>query len=198
MIRAVLFDFYSVWTPDKLSYYLAYAELMSPAIYKELHDAVEKYYQGDMSLEDMSGTIRYKLGAKDIDNNSFKLSVNSISPNITNFMKDLHGHFVKVGVLANLGQQEYAVLKQFNEINQIIETVASPYSLNLKKPLLDPEVFNKTFEAIGETADSCLYVSGNPYHLAYARVLGLQTLQFEGFDQLKANLDQMLSKDVPV
>ena len=197
MIRAVFFDFYSVWTPDKFSYYLAYAELMDPSIYKELCDATEKYYQGDMSLEDLSGTIRYKLGASDVDNDSFKVSANTISPDITNFMKELHTHFVKVGVLANLGHQEYDTLKQFNDANQIIEIVASPSSLGIKKPLLSQEVFSRAFESIGETADSCLYVSGNPYHLAFASVMGAHTLQFEGLGQLKTSIDQILSQDTP-
>jgi FMN phosphatase YigB (HAD superfamily) len=195
MIRAIFFDFYSVWTPDKLSYYLYYSQLMSPTIHKEIHDAIANYYQGNLSLDDMTGTIRYKLGANDISADSFKLSANSISPEIAKFMQGLHGHFIKVGVLANLGPQEYEVLKQFNDTNLIIEAIISPYSLNLKKPLLDQEVFTKAFEAVGETADSCLIISGNPYYLAYAELIGAQTLFFEGLEQLESSLDQLLAKD---
>jgi hypothetical protein len=196
MIRAVFFDFYSVWTPDKFGYYLAYAELMGPAMFKEIYDAIQKYYSGDMTLDDLTGTIRYKLGSKDIDQSTFKLNSNSISPEIANFMMTLHGHFVKVGVLANLGQQEYDLLKDFNDKNPIIEIVASPLSLSLKMPLLTQEVFSKAFESIGETADTCLYISGNPYHLAFAKVIGLQILHFEGLQHLEANLEQILSQDI--
>jgi FMN phosphatase YigB (HAD superfamily) len=197
MIRAVFFDFYSVWTPDKLAYYLAYAQLMGPNIYKELFDDTEKYYQGDMSLDDLTGTFRYKLGARDISSEAFKLDANSVGPAIGNFLRALHGHFVKVGVLANLGPQEYDVLKQFNDTDQSIETVVSPYVLKLKKPLLDQEVFAKAFEAMGEPAENCLMVSGNPYYLAFARLMGTQTLQFDGFNSLEANINQMLSQDLP-
>jgi FMN phosphatase YigB (HAD superfamily) len=197
MIRAVFFDFYSVWTPDRLSYYLACAQLIGPDIYKELTDVTEKYNQGDMSIDDLTSTFRYKLGAKDIGPDSFRLNAGSISPSITDFMRSLHGHFVKVGVLANLGQQEYAILKQFNDANQSIETVASPYSLNLKKPLLDQEVFNKAFTAIGEPAESCLVISGNPAYLAFAKLMGAQTIQFEGLAALQTVLDKLLALDMP-
>lgn len=197
MIRAIYFDFYSVWAPDKLSYYLAYAELMGPDVHKQLYDAVQKYYQGDLSIDDLAGTFRYKLGSIDIDKNVFTIKPNSISPDLTTFLQSLHGHFVKVGVLANLGPQEYEVLKQFNDKNAIIETIASPYSLSIKQPLLTKEVFNKAFEAIGETADTCLFVSGNPYNLAFASALGAQTLLFEGLPSLEATLNSMLSQDMP-
>jgi FMN phosphatase YigB (HAD superfamily) len=197
MIRAIFFDFYSVWTPDKIGYYLAYAELISPSVYKELFDASEKYYQGDLSLDDLTGTFRYKLGATDIDQTSFKLNAKAISPEIANFMKSLHGHFVKVGVLANLGPQEYEVLKQFNDANEIIEAVISPYSLDLKLPLLDMEVFSRATSAIGEDAASSLYISGNPYHLAFAKAMSMQTLQYEGLKQLESTMDQLLVQDTP-
>ncbi|HET8991983.1 MAG TPA: hypothetical protein VFN31_03050 [Candidatus Saccharimonadales bacterium] len=195
MIRAVFFDFYSVWTPDKIAYYVARAELQGPALYKELYDASEQYYQGNMSLDDFTGTLRYKLGATDIEQNTFKVGSSSISPEITKFMQGLHGHFVKVGILGNLGPLEYEVLKDFNDKNMIIEVIASPYSLGLKMPLLSKEIFDKTLEAIGETADSCLYVSGNPYNLSFARVLGLATKQFVGLEELITELDSLFNQN---
>jgi FMN phosphatase YigB (HAD superfamily) len=197
MIRAVFFDFYSVWTPDKIGYYLAYAQIMSPTIYKELCDATEKYYQGDMSIDNLTNMFRVKLGANDIGSETFKISAASISPAIADFMRSLHGHSVKVGVFGNLGHQEYEALKTFNEASQAMEIVASPYSLSLKKPLLDEEVFNKTFATIKEPAEYCLIISGNPYYLAFARALGVQTLQFDGLKTLENTLNQLLLQDLP-
>ncbi len=197
MIRAVFFDFYSVWTPDKLAYYLAYAELINPVVYKEIYDCIQKYYLGQMKLDDLTGTIRYKLEARDVAPETFKLSPNAISAEIVKFMQDLHGHFVKIGILGNLGPQEYDVLKNFNDKNKIIDIIASPYSLKIQQTLLEREVFNKALQSIGETAESCLYVSGNPYHLAFAKAMGLQVLHFEGLGVLESNLNKMIAEEIP-
>ena len=112
-------------------------------------------------------------------------------------MQDLHGHFVKIGILGNLGPQEYDVLKNFNDKIKIIDIIASPFSLKMQQPLLEKEVFSKALQSIGETADSCLYVSGNNYHLAFAKAMGLQVLQFEGLGVLESSLNNMIAEEIP-
>jgi FMN phosphatase YigB (HAD superfamily) len=193
MIRAVYFDFYGVWTPDRLSYYLANAQIISPEAFKDMYDQVQLYYQGIVSVEQIAEYIRGKLGHPDINVNQFQLSESSISPEIVNFLRELHSHFLKVGILANLGKQEVDLLKQFNQHNQMFEAIVSPLTLNLKLPLLNREVFAKAIEGIGEQTSDCLYVSGNPYHLQFASSLGIPNLQFEGLPKLRDDLNRLIT-----
>lgn len=197
MIRAIFFDFYSVWTPDKFSYYLANAQLNSPEVYKKLYDIIEKYYHGEVDINYVADAIRVNLGHQDVTAEIFKLSETSISPEITNFIRELHAHFIKIGILANLGHQEYELLNNFNEHNQLFETIASPLTLGIKSSLLNPEVFVKALQAIGEPPDSCLIISGNPYILAFAYSLGIATLQFEGLAKLETSLQHIMTSDIP-
>src|SRR5579875_3111608 len=143
MIRAVFFDFYSVWTPDRFSYYLANAQILSPEVYKELYDQIELYYHGVLSVEQIAHVIATKLGHPDVTVNQFALSESSISPEIVNFIRELHGHFLKIGILANLGNQEYNLLKQFNDHNQMFEAIACPLTISKELPLLSREVFTQ-------------------------------------------------------
>jgi FMN phosphatase YigB (HAD superfamily) len=195
MIRAIFFDFYSVWTPDRFSYYLANAQLISPEAHKEMYDQIELYYHGTLSVEQIAQVIASKLGHPDVSVSQFSLSEGSISPDIVNFIRDLHAHFLKIGILANLGGQEYNLLKEFNEHNQMFEAIACPLTINPKLPLLSREVFSKAIEGIGEEVGDCLYISGNPYNLQFANLYGLSTLQFEGLSQLKAALNQVLANN---
>src|SRR5206468_7546924 len=195
MIRAVFFDFYSVWAPDKLAYYLAYAQLYNPDAYKELYDLVEKYYRGETDINNLADTFRYRLGHTDITASVFQMNENNISPQIIEFVRSLHGHFLKVGILANLGRQEFELLNGFNERNQLFETIASPMSLNIKSPLLNRDVFVAALNGIGEPPESTLIISGNPYYLAFAANLGVNTLMYDGLVNLQTSLPPLLSAD---
>jgi len=197
MIRAVLFDFYSVWTPDKISYYLAVSQLVGPEIYKEMSDLVDQYYHGQVDIDQISDSFRVKLGHPDISVNQFKLSEKNISPQIVEFMRNLHEHFLKIGILANLGNQEYGLLHDFNEHNQLFEVIASPLSFKVSRPLLSKEVFAQALQTIGEPLDNCIYVSGNKDYLSFAELLGMKTIQFEGYKTLKTYIDNMVEQDMP-
>lgn len=197
MVRAVFFDFYSVWTPDKFGYYLALAQQTSPELGKQMYDMLERYYHGQVDIEYVSDTFRVRLGHPDLGLSQFKLDESNIAPDIVNFMRDLHGHFLKIGILANLGNQEYQLLSQFNERNQVFEVIASPLSLQSSSSLLSKEVFSLALQAIGEPPQSCLLVSGNPYYLAFAASLDLATLQFEGLPQLEQAISTILSSEQP-
>ncbi len=197
MIRAVFFDFYSVWTPDKFSYYLAAAQQNGPKIYKEMSDIVEGYYHGTVDINTVADNFRAKLGHPDISAALFKMQASDVSSEIVNFMRELHGHFLKLGILANLGQQELALLTEFNEHNQVLEVIASPLSLQLPQPLMSKEVFSAALQAIGEPLASCLLVSGKLEYLQFAASLGMQTVQFEGFSDLRQAINKIVDSDLP-
>lgn len=197
MIRAVFFDFYSVWTPDKFSLYLAMAEQNGPEVYKELSDIVEDYYHGKIDITYLTDSFSMKLGHADINVNQFKLQESDISPDIVDFMRNLHGHFLKLGVLANLGVQEFQLLNNYNEHNQVFEVIASPLSFQLPNPLLSKEVFAQALQAIGEPLGNCLLVSGNLAYLEFAASLGMSVIQFESFPKLKQSIEELVDRELP-
>jgi hypothetical protein len=162
-----------------------------------MYDTLEQYYRGKINLDQLTEVFRYRLGHPDITSEALKLSESSISPRIIEFMRGLHGHFLKIGIMGNLGTQEYQLLSAFNNNNKLFEIVASPMSLRLDSPLMSRAVFDATLKTIGEPADSCLLVSGNPYYLAFASSMGLYTLQFEGLGKLEESLNRMLTSETP-
>jgi|SRR5579884_1389613 len=193
MIRAVFFDFYSVWAPDRLSYYLAAVQQNGPEAYQKQVDLVEQYYHGQVGVEALAEAFRIQLGHTDISVKQFQLQESDISPQIVDFMRSLHGHFLKVGILANLGQQEANLLNNFNQQNEVFETIASPLTLGLPSTLFSKEVFSAALQAIGEPTENCLMVSGNQFYLQFCTVLDLPTLRFGGLPQLQSTLSQLVN-----
>lgn len=197
VIRAIFFDFYSVWTPDKFEYYQGLAEQSGPEAAKGVSDLFEKYYHGQADISYVVSSLKSLLMRTDIDESEFVLNESTISSEITNFMRELHAHFIKLGVLGNLGSQEFQLLNDFNDRNQLFEIIASPLSLQLGEPLLSNQVFVTAMQAIGEPPDSCLMISGNFPTLEFASSMGMATLQFEGLPKLEQALNQLVSNDIP-
>lgn len=192
MIRAIFFDFYGVWVPDRFSEYLRQAEAFGPVITNDLQGVVGRYFQGKVTPSEVAENFQLKLNRPDITSDQFTLLESDIAPAVGDFMRDLHGHFVKLGVLANLGTQEYQLLTSFNEHNQLFEAIISPLSLRMNVPLLSQEVFAAALQAIGEPPQNCLVITDNESYQNFARSLGMKTMDFDGLPKLHQTLDQLL------
>jgi FMN phosphatase YigB (HAD superfamily) len=190
MVRAIFFDFYSVWAPDRLESYLEIARQQDPTVAAELQAVVDRYYFGELDIDYVADTIKFKLNRLDIGPDEFRLKETDISPRVIDFMRGLHAHFVKLGVLANLGKQEYELLNNFNNHNQLFEVVTGPIAL--QSPLLSQETFAKALQAIGEPPKSTLLVTGHEAYRQFAGRLGIATLQFKSFPELQRELDPLL------
>ncbi|HEY5442493.1 MAG TPA: hypothetical protein VIJ68_03065 [Candidatus Saccharimonadales bacterium] len=195
MIRAIFFDFYGVWTPDVISQYLALAQQQGPQAVAELEHIVDQYFHGLVNVEYLADAFRFKLSRPDIDASQLTLREEAVFPVIVDFMRDLHGHFVKLGILANLGTQEYQLLNNFNTHNQVFEVIAGPLPLQLPDPLLSNEVFARTLQAIGEPPRSCLVITASTAYQTFAQSLGIATLAYEGFPKLRQTLSEILTSE---
>jgi FMN phosphatase YigB (HAD superfamily) len=195
MIRAIFFDFYGVWTPDIFSEYLALAQQSGPKVAGELEYVVNQYFHGQVDTTYVADAFRFKLSRPEIDSAQFTLSEQAVFPTIVDFMRNLHGHFVKLGILANLGVQEYQLLNGFNVHNQVFEVIAGPLPLRLNSPLLSQDVFAQALQAIGEPPRSCLVVTASPDYQSFAQSLGITTIAYEGFPKLQQTLDQLLTTE---
>ena len=197
MIRAIFFDFYSVWLPNPFTEYLEQARQRDSVVAAELEATIGQYFEGKLDISQVTDTLRAKLGRPDITAEQFLLRESDISPEVTNLMRELHGHFVKLGVLANLGTQEQELLTNFNNHNQLFEVIASPLALGLQLPLLNQQVFAAAMQQIGEPPRSCLAITGDLNYQRFAESIGMMTLPFQGLPQLKQTLEQELAREVP-
>jgi|GEM_PF-1575801 len=197
MVRAIFFDFYSVWLPDKILELLKDATAYGPEVSGDLTMLVDRYYHGTVGVELLANSFRMKLNRPDVDEYTLKLNESNISPAVVDLMRSLHGHFVKLGVLGNLGSMELELLQQFNKKNQLFEVIVCPLSLKTSAPLVSEEVFNKTLQLIGEAPSSCLAVSGHEGYLKFAGTMGMTPIKFEGMGNLSQTLSQVLAKDLP-
>jgi FMN phosphatase YigB (HAD superfamily) len=197
MVRGIFFDFYSVWTPDKIQDLLNQAEQQVPQDSETLAGYVERYYHGQIDRSQLANAFSSELRRSDITAGYLTLNDSDIAPAVSNLMRGLHGHFVKLGVLGNLGTMELDLLNKFNAKESLFEVVMSPLSIGSQSPLFSEEIFVKALQAIGEPPASCLLISGHEDYLDFADSFGMQTLKFAGLTNLRTSLADLLAKDIP-
>jgi len=197
MVKAIFFDFYSVWVPDKLQAVLDEAKARGASEADAMTQLTQQYYHGEVNLTTMAFNLKFKHGSTNFDEASLNLHESDISPDLVNLARALHGHFVKLGILGNLGFMELGLLYEFNSAQSLFEAIVSPLSLSLKRPLLSKEVFTKATQTVGETPDSCVAISGHDDYIAFASSFGMQTIKFTSLTQLADDLVRILAKDIP-
>ncbi len=190
VVRAIFFDFYSVWTPDKFAEYIVMAEQRDPNAAQELKQIVQQYYLGIVDITRVTDAFKFKLNDATLSPDLFILKPNDISPALIEFMRNLHGHFLKLGMLANIGKQEYDILTGLNAQYQLFEVIVG--SLNAGSTVYTQEVFVKALQDIGEPPASCFVVTGDTAYQRFAESCGIPVMPFQGFPHLKQSLDHII------
>jgi FMN phosphatase YigB (HAD superfamily) len=193
MIRAILFDFYSVWTPD-VFHQLMYRETQQdPAAVPELEEIVKKYYLGLASIDATENAFRRVSGQFAPSIEVFDLQTENISTQLVDITRYLHSHFLKVGMLANIGWRDYELLRELNAKHQLFESITA--SLDEGELVLSKEAFIKALQGMGEPPDSCLIVTGNDPYRQFAESYGLKVMFFQDMLTFKQRLAQMIENN---
>lgn len=177
MIRAVLFDFYGIWVEEKFNSYLALAQQQNPEFAKEFGEIIHRYFLGLVTEEAVVNSLKFGLDMRDIDEGEFTISEDKIPSELIDLIRELHSHFLKVGIMANLGTQELDLIKSLDSQYKLFELIAAPITYGT--PLLSKEFFVKSLNALGEPPRSCLLISAYPGYLDFASNFQIQTLEVE-------------------
>lgn len=193
MYRAVLFDFYSVWGPDRLVEYHRQLSELDAAAGETVAQQIQQYYAGLSDMQEIVDSLRFKFKVlgKAVEPTDLLMGEENISPQIIQFIQYLHGHFLKVGVLANLGKQERQILEAIHQKYDLFDTITSVDSPDMS--LLSQATFSRALYDIGEPPESCVVVSGHQDYLVFAASVGMGIIKFEGFPSLQANIDQVIN-----
>lgn len=190
MLRAIFFDFYSVWAPDPFAKYLVQAERDDKQVAEILREDIKKYYYGIADADYIANSFKISLGIQDIEPSEFIIKEPRISPDKVQFFQNLHNHFVKVGILADMGKHEHGILTKLNNEYKLFENISSSYSLGHQ--ILDSQVFAKVLQAVGEPIEFCLIVTGNTEYIDFAEKLGFKTIKYVRMPDLIKSVNELL------
>ncbi len=190
MIRAVLFDFYGVWTPDIFGKLATLAAEKDPSLLPELKEVEKKYFLGLSGIEATINSCRRVLKQLAPPVELFNLDTQAITTQLVEATHFLHSHFLKVSMMADVGWREYELLKDLNKKHQLFEAIT--VSLDMGESILNKGAFVQALQAIGEPPASCLVITNNETYQQVAESYGLRVLGFDDVPTFAQEVAQLI------
>ena len=190
MIRAVIFDFFSVIMPDIYEPLIANAAQVSPELADSIKKEINQYLFGIYNLKELIRSLEIIFRTKEIPTASLKIDMSELPTEIIDIARQLHMHFLKVSIIGNIGNQEIELLTDFDKEKHEFELIAGPG--NFGEPLLSNSFFESALNAIGEPPQNCLLISGHYDYIEFAKSIGLKTMHFTNYDIFNNEIWQYL------
>ena len=197
MVKAVIFDMFetlvSIFSGDTyFSEHIA-ADLNIPVDqFRPVWHATEKARSsGKLTIEETIRTCLEELGIRNEDlvhlivenRRKNQEGVFARTPDETvELLKELKARGIKIGLISNCYSDEAQAIRD-SVLFPYFDCAMLSYEQGVTKP--DPEIFKRAMNALGVSADECLYVGdGGSKELFAARDVGMKTVQARYFADL--------------
>lgn len=187
MIQALIFDCFGVLTADKWKEFVA---TLPAKEQQKAHDLNRTYDCGQINknaflqaVQDLTGTSQSAL-EQTLDNESSK------NVQLLEYIKLLQGTY-KIGLLSNIASNW--IREEFlnkDEQSRFDEYILS-YEVGLAKP--SPQIFEIAAERLGVPPEACIMIDDVEQYCSVAKEVGMQSICYQNFAQLKTELKDLLS-----
>lgn len=116
----------------------------------------------------------------------FRESIAGLIPGTVDVLRALHDRGVRLFALTNWSAETFAGIRGDFEFLGMFEAIVVSGEEEIAKP--DPEVFRLVLDRYDLDANATVFVDDSPANVAAAESVGLVSLQFDGADQLRADL----------
>ena len=190
MIRAVIFDYYSVFRPDYYESFVEKAKDLSVEESKMIQTEINNYYLGLSDIFKLIDAIQITFKTRSIPITQLIIDHLSIPESFIKLTKKLHEHFYKVCIAGNLGSQEIQYLNRFNEQTKQFDIIAGP--LNYGESLLSEAFFESFLNELGEPPHNCLLISGHSEFIKFCKNIEMETYNYDNFNKLNKDILKIL------
>jgi HAD superfamily hydrolase (TIGR01509 family) len=190
MIKAIIFDFFGV--VGQSTYQLVIEDLdLKDDQELQLTDLHKTYDNGFIDDEEFLNTyaqilcLDYQEFIKRYYESEARFT-NSMA--ILNLIKELRNDY-KVGLLSNVGIDGYH--KFIEPLINNFDQVVTSYETKLAKP--DVAIYEYTASRLGVDVSECVMIDDNITNCEGAETAGMQSILFNNFGQIKADIKNLLS-----
>lgn len=189
MIRAIIFDCFGVLVHDSwLSFKEAY-----------FHDYPDKYDKaGELNYLSNTGKISYEeflreiadLSGLDLERARRLIDNNPPNLQILDYIRDTLKPAYKIGMLSNAADDWLSDFFTPEELALFDVSILS-YKYSCAKP--DPRIFTVTAQQLGVSPEECIFVDDIEKNCYGAQEVGMRTIWYQEFDQMKRELEVLLT-----
>lgn len=186
-IKAIIFDFHGVFYPDtSWQFFHDHKDLFigDDEFMLQLNNKIdlsqitrEQYYQ---SLAEKTG-----ISVKEI---MVEISNRKLNQELVNLIHKLKKQY-KIGLLSNAGPHLLDILEA-EGITELFDAITASYQAGAMKP--DQKIYLKAVEQLAVDATDCVFTDDRFTNLEPAEALGMQTIHYQGFEQFREDLNEIL------
>jgi HAD superfamily hydrolase (TIGR01509 family) len=187
MIKAFIFDCFGVLTTDHWKEFVA---TLPPDQIEEARALNYKYDAARLNELEFMEAVKELTGR--LPQAVEKLLDNEIIKNdqLLEYIKRLKPSY-KVGMLSNIGSNWIRDKFLDSDEQGLFDEMVFSYEVGLAKP--DPEIFQLMADRLGESSVDCVFIDDSQGHCAAAAKVGMRTVIYENFEQLKRELKPLLA-----
>ena len=193
MLRAVIFDFFSVFREDIYQEFLDSAAGISDDVKSQVETALNNYYQGITSMKSLRSDLEIIYRTHDIPTEELLIEKLNIPDEFVNITKKLHMHFLKVILAGNFGEQEKKLLETFNNETKQFDSIITP--ANYGELLTSNKFFEGMLNEIGEPPQNCILISGHEDYINFASSIGMVTYLYTDYRSFFKEIHSVFNLD---
>lgn len=187
-MKAIIFDCFGVLYVDYSKVY--FAEF--PDLREKLHKLDAACDYGLISRQDyLEGVSKITGDSLGIITEAFKREHTANKPLITYISKELKPHY-KIGLLSNIGRGWIQDFFDEHDLHELFDAAVLSSEEGMTKP--DAEIYRRAAERLGVTPGTCIMIDDRPENCRGAEAAGMQSVLYETYAQMKAELEHRLLK----
>ena len=188
MIKAIIFDCFGVLVTSSYEPFKAQYLQNDPDLLKKFMQVEDQSSRGQISLEQAEIEFAEIAGISFQDTSTF-LQDNPRNELLLRYIaQELKGKY-KISMLSNVADNRIHELFTANDIELFDDMVLS-YQVGLAKP--DIRIYKMTVERLGLLPEECVFIDDIPYYCNGAEEIGIKTVLYENFRQMKIEVEKIL------
>lgn len=185
MIKAVIFDFFGVLCSEE-HWQLLKSEVSTPGKFGELARSV---HLGEMSWQKFVEKVAAETGQTP-DKVQELYASEKINLPLASYIEKLHQRY-KTALLSNASGGFLKPLLKRSGLANLFDEIIISSEVGIIKP--DPRIYEYAVERLGVSVSQTVFVDDAPARVEGAAKVGIHTVLYRDFEQMKTDLEKILS-----
>lgn len=192
MIKAIIFDCFGVLTTDLWREFLAD---LSPDVDIEPARALNRAYDaGQISLQEFIDGVKDATGYAPQGVADLLTAEDTVkNTQLLDYIRELRAQGYKIGMISNIATNWVRDSFLTEAEQALFDVMTFSFEAGVVKP--DPQIYRLTSEQLGVQSNQAVFIDDVDRFAAGAKEVGMQSIVYKDFPQLKLELAEILQKD---
>ena len=192
MIKAIIFDCFGVIIADGFRAVLRGLDETKPEARAHIVPLVDKVVNGELGVKDSSIKISGYLGITHEQWREMIKSHENKDPKVLDLIKTIHQKY-KTAMLSNVGEGGIEQRFTTEELANCFDVIVASGEVGFIKP--QPEIYLLTAKRLGVEPSECVFIDDIERFCTAAKGVGMETILYQDFEQMKTELEKILAAD---